>query len=101
MPNAWAEHVEKTMRVMKSKAKDGKVMLKDVLKEAGKTYKKIGKSITATVSDSKKHHKSKKHHASKKHHKSKKHRTSKKHHKSKKHRKSKKHHKKSSKKRKN
>lgn len=89
MANEWREHVKKTMGGMKSKAKDGKVMLKDVLKEAGRTYKKIGKSITAAVSESKKHRKSKKHHASKKHHKSKK------------HRKSKKHHKKSSKKRKN
>ncbi|MDC1321237.1 hypothetical protein N8261_04680 [Flavobacteriaceae bacterium] len=40
MANAWREHVKKTMSEMKAKAKDGKVMLKDVLKAAGKTYKK-------------------------------------------------------------
>ena len=38
--NPWREHVKKTMALMKSAAKDGKVMLKDVLKQAGKTYKK-------------------------------------------------------------
>jgi hypothetical protein len=45
MANAWREHVKKTMAEMK--AKGGKVMLKDVLKAAGKTYKKSGKSSTA------------------------------------------------------
>jgi hypothetical protein len=44
MANAWREHVKKTMAEMKAKAKGGKVMLKDVLKVAGKTYKKSGKS---------------------------------------------------------
>ena len=44
MANAWREHVKKTMSEMKAKAKGGKVMLKDVLKAAGKTYKKSGKS---------------------------------------------------------
>ena len=44
MANAWREHVKKIMAEMKSKAKDGKIMLKDVLKQAGKTYKKSGKS---------------------------------------------------------
>jgi len=43
MANAWREHVKKTMTEMKAKAKGGKVMLKDVLKVAGKTYKKTGK----------------------------------------------------------
>ena len=42
MANAWREHVKKTMSEMKATAKDGKVMLKDVLKAAGKTYKKSG-----------------------------------------------------------
>ena len=42
MANAWREHVKKTMGEMK--AKGGKVMLKDVLKAAAKTYKKSGKS---------------------------------------------------------
>lgn len=42
MANAWREHVKKTMTEMK--AKGGKVMLKDVLKAAAKTYKKSDKS---------------------------------------------------------
>jgi len=45
MANAWREHVKKTMSEMKSKAKGGKIMLKDVLKAAGKTYKKAGKLL--------------------------------------------------------
>ena len=45
MANAWREHVKKTMTEMK--AKGGKVMLKDVLKAAAKTYKKSGKSSTS------------------------------------------------------
>ena len=45
MANAWREHVKKTMTEMK--AKGGKVMLKDVLKAAGKTYKKSGQSASA------------------------------------------------------
>ena len=40
MANAWREHVKKTMAEMKSKARGTVVMLKDVLKLAGKTYKK-------------------------------------------------------------
>jgi hypothetical protein len=40
MANAWREHVKKTMAEMKSKARGTVVMLKDVLKVAGKTYKK-------------------------------------------------------------
>jgi len=47
MANAWREHVKKTMSEMKSKAKGGKIMLKDVLKAAGKTYKKSGKSAAS------------------------------------------------------
>ena len=42
MVNAWREHVKKTMVKMKAEAKGETVMLKDVLKEAGKTYKKSG-----------------------------------------------------------
>ena len=45
MANAWSEHVKKTMTEMK--AKGGKVMLKDVLKAAAKTYKKSGQSASA------------------------------------------------------
>ena len=44
MANAWREHVKKTMAEMKGKARGATVMLKDVLKAAGKTYKKAGKS---------------------------------------------------------
>jgi hypothetical protein len=40
MANAWREHVKKTMAEMKSKARGTVVMLRDVLKVAGKTYKK-------------------------------------------------------------
>ena len=47
MANAWREHVKKTMSEMKSKAKGGKIMLKDVLKQAGKTYKKSGKAAAS------------------------------------------------------
>ena len=57
MANAWREHVKKTMTEMKAKAKGGKVMLKDVLKAAGKTYKKSGKSSDS----SRKTHKRKSH----------------------------------------
>ena len=63
MANAWREHVKKTMTAMKAAAKDGKVMLKDVLKAAGKTYKKSGISSPAK---SKKVHKTKKAHKTKK-----------------------------------
>jgi Arc/MetJ family transcription regulator len=47
MANAWREHVKKTMAEMKSKAKGGKIMLRDVLKQAGKTYKKAGKAAAS------------------------------------------------------
>lgn len=47
MANAWREHVKKTMSEMKAKAKGGKIMLKDVLKAAGKTYKKSGKAAAS------------------------------------------------------
>ena len=47
MANAWREHVKKTMAEMKAKAKGGKIMLKDVLKQAGKTYKNTEKSSAA------------------------------------------------------
>jgi len=46
--NPWREHVKKTMALMKASAKDGKVMLKDVLKQAGKTYKKSGTAVAKT-----------------------------------------------------
>lgn len=48
MANAWREHVKKTMADMKAKAKGGKIMLKDVLKAAVKTYKKSGKSAASS-----------------------------------------------------
>jgi len=57
MANAWREHVKKTMSEMKAKAKGGKVMLKDVLKAAGKTYKKPAHAS----GDRKKTHKKKTH----------------------------------------
>ena len=69
MANDWREHVKKTMTEMKAKAKGGKVMLKDVLKAAGKTYKKSGKSSDS----SRKTHKRKSAKKSKKSKKSKKH----------------------------
>lgn len=47
MANAWREHVKKTMAEMKSKAHGKTVMLRDVLKQAGKTYKKSGKSAAS------------------------------------------------------
>ena len=50
MANAWREHVKKTMVKMKAEAKGETVMLKDVLKAAGKTYKKSGDAAV-------KHHK--------------------------------------------
>ena len=49
MANAWREHVKKTMAEMKAKSKDGKVMLKDVLKAAGKSYKKSGSTSCKKV----------------------------------------------------
>ena len=49
MANAWREHVKKTMTEMKSKAKGGKIMLKNVLKAAAKTYKKSGASASASA----------------------------------------------------
>ena len=59
MANAWREHVKKTMVKMKAEAKGETVMLKDVLKEAGKTYKKSGDAGV-------KHHKTAKRKSSKK-----------------------------------
>lgn len=47
MANAWREHVKKTMAEMKSKARGTVVMLRDVLKVAGKTYKKPAASGAA------------------------------------------------------
>ena len=44
MPNAWITHVKKTMRTMKSKGTYKKGMgLKQVIKEAKKTWKKVKK----------------------------------------------------------
>ena len=63
MANAWREHVKKTMDMMKKSSKNGKVMLKDVLKSAAKTYKTVGKSdATKTKKNKRKtrHNKSKK-----------------------------------------
>jgi len=45
--NSWREHVKKTMALMKAKSSGKTVMLKDVLKQAGKTYKKSGTSAVA------------------------------------------------------
>ena len=45
MANDWRAHVKKTMSEMKSTGK--KVMLKDVLKMAAKTYKKDSKSAAS------------------------------------------------------
>jgi hypothetical protein len=59
MANAWREHVKKTMAKMKADAKGKTVMLKDVLKAAGKTYKKSGDAGV-------KHHKTAKRKSSKK-----------------------------------
>ncbi len=50
MANDWRAHVKKTMSEMKSTGK--KVMLKDVLKMAAKTYKKDSKSAAAASSSS-------------------------------------------------
>ena len=50
MANDWRAHVKKTMSEMKSTGK--KVMLKDVLKMAAKTYKKESKSAAASSSSS-------------------------------------------------
>ena len=47
MANAWREHVKKTMAEMKSKARGTVVMLRDVLKVAGNTYKKPAASAAA------------------------------------------------------
>jgi hypothetical protein len=44
MPNAWITHVKKTMRTMKSKGTYKKGMgLKQVIKEAKKSWKKVKK----------------------------------------------------------
>ncbi len=47
MANARREHVKKTMAEMKSKARGTVGMLRDVLKVAGKTYKKPAASAAA------------------------------------------------------
>jgi len=74
MANAWREHVKKTMAEMKGKARGATVMLKDVLKAAGKTYKKSGKSSDSSRKTHKrKSHKRKSAKKSKKSKKSKKH----------------------------
>lgn len=52
MGNEWREHVKKTMASMKASGK--KVMLKDVLKQAAKTYKKGSKSVTGGKTQKKK-----------------------------------------------
>lgn len=57
MANEWRDHVKKTMADMKSKAKDGKVMLKDVLKHAKKTYKKAPAAAAKKSVGGKKHKK--------------------------------------------
>lgn len=57
MANDWRAHVKKTMSEMKSTGK--KVMLKDVLKMAAKTYKKDSKSAAASSSSSGSEHKKK------------------------------------------
>lgn len=65
MGNEWRDHVKKTMAEMKSQSTDGTVMLKDVLKVAGKTYKKASKTVSSTLSKSKKHTKKSKKHTKK------------------------------------
>jgi len=54
MANAWREHVKKTMVKMKAEAKGKTVMLKDVLKAAGKTYKKSGDAVKHSKTTKKK-----------------------------------------------
>ena len=61
MVNAWRAHVKKTMEEMKKSAPKGvTVMLKDVLKKAKSTYKKIDK-----IEDKKHYNKTAKKHNSK------------------------------------
>ena len=66
MANAWREHVKKTMVEMKSKAHGKTVMLRDVLKQAGKTYKKSGKSAASAGKTMKKKRTAKRRKSSKK-----------------------------------
>lgn len=54
MANAWSEHVKKTMAEMKSAANGKTVMLRDVLKAAGKTYKKSSGPSDSSGSSNKK-----------------------------------------------
>jgi len=50
MPNAWITHVKKTMRTMKSKGTYKKGMgLKQVIKEAKKTWHKVKKGGDLTT----------------------------------------------------
>ncbi len=61
MVNAWRDHVKKTMEEMKKSAPKGvTIMLKDVLKKAKSTYKKIDK-----IEDKKHYNKTAKKHNSK------------------------------------
>ncbi len=66
MANAWREHVKKTMSEMKAMAHGKTVMLRDVLKQAGKTYKKSGKSAASTGKTMKKKKTAKRRKSSKK-----------------------------------
>ena len=61
MANEWREHVKKTMASMKAIGK--KVMLKDVLKAAAKTYKKGSKSLAGGKTQKRKSSKRKAHKA--------------------------------------
>jgi len=49
MTNPWREHIKKTMVEMKAKSHGKTVMLKDVLKVAGKTYKKPNHTVAAST----------------------------------------------------
>jgi hypothetical protein len=61
MVNSWRDHVKKTMEEMKKSVSKGEtIMLKDVLKKAKSTYKKIEK-----IEDKKHHKKTAKKHNSK------------------------------------
>jgi hypothetical protein len=67
MANAWREHVKKTMAEMKSKARGTVVMLRDVLKVAGKTYKKPAASAAHGKTHKKKATKKRRGKSAKKH----------------------------------
>lgn len=53
--SAWLEHVKKTMKANPDKS------LKDVLKMAKKTYKKVASSASKLVSGTRRKHKTSKH----------------------------------------